>query len=454
MDRKNLKLRHLTWFVRVTVPPSVRDVIGKSELVRSLKTRDLREANRRKHAVIAELLEEIERAKPKTITDPADRLIAEAERLRVGIERGTVDPETASDILDATREHLLGEDERAARTSRLAYRVLSGERVHLWDSMVALYINECRKTLRAHTVRKYRRALDTFGDWHGRKADIGSITKRTAGSYVTEKLLTRDLAPKTLADEVAALSAFGSWLEARGYVDASPFRGLLGSVRKTPTRGERPRRRPWTDNELAKLLENLKPTDNLWSLTALAMYTGARIEELCQLKTGDVDIGNDGRPIAIHIREGKTEAARRRIPVHPVIAPLVKRLVEHADDNGYLIPDLLITGDDGKRSVLVSKRFGYACERAGLTDPALTFHSLRNTFAQRLENAGVPHETAKLLTGHKRRDMAYGVYSPGPNWDRLVDAIGKVTYGVAEETVKAIAPTVTIETRPRRRRRR
>jgi integrase len=205
---------------------------------------------------------------------------------------------------------------------------------------------------------------------------------------------------------------------------------------------------------LAKLLGSLKPVDNLWSLTVLAMYTGARIEELCQLKTDDVDFGDGGRPIALHIREGKTQAARRRIPVHPVITPLVKRLVENADDNGYLIPDLLTTGDDHKRSVLVSKRFGYACGRAGLTDPALTFHSLRNTFAQRLENAGVPHETAKLLTGHKRQDMTYGVYSPGPNWDRLVDAVGKVTYGAAEEIVKAIAPTVTIETRPRRRRRR
>ena len=46
MDTTHLKRRHQTWYARLAVPPSLRAAIGKSEIVRSLHTRDLREANR------------------------------------------------------------------------------------------------------------------------------------------------------------------------------------------------------------------------------------------------------------------------------------------------------------------------------------------------------------------------------------------------------------------------
>src|ERR1044071_3332574 len=57
LDTKNLKRRHQTWYARVAVPPSLQSILGKAEIVRSLGTRDLREANRKKHRVLADITE-------------------------------------------------------------------------------------------------------------------------------------------------------------------------------------------------------------------------------------------------------------------------------------------------------------------------------------------------------------------------------------------------------------
>ena len=63
MDKKHLKRRYNVYWVRVWVPEPVRENLGKSELWQNLYTTDLAEANRKKHRVVAELMEVIEQAK-------------------------------------------------------------------------------------------------------------------------------------------------------------------------------------------------------------------------------------------------------------------------------------------------------------------------------------------------------------------------------------------------------
>ena len=63
MDTKHLKRRYNVYWVRVWVPESVREILGKSELWQNLYTTDLAEANRKKHRVVAELMDVIEQAK-------------------------------------------------------------------------------------------------------------------------------------------------------------------------------------------------------------------------------------------------------------------------------------------------------------------------------------------------------------------------------------------------------
>ena len=157
---------------------------------------------------------------------------------------------------------------------------------------------------------------------------------------------------------------------------------------------------------------------------------------------------------AFRVMEAKNENSVRYVPVHPIIEPMVARLIETSVD-GHLITGLIPGGADGKRSHYASKAFGDFLRANGFKDTTLTFHSLRRSFTQRCETAGIPESTAKLLTGHARQSLTYGLYSPGPEYSSLTAAMQKVSYGPAADTlVVSLAARSAITKKSRRRRKR
>ena len=80
MDKQHLKRRYDVYWARVRVPDSVRGIIGKSELSKNLYTTDLAKANRKKHRVVAELIEVIEQAK-RDLEGTIDK-VSRVEKLR------------------------------------------------------------------------------------------------------------------------------------------------------------------------------------------------------------------------------------------------------------------------------------------------------------------------------------------------------------------------------------
>jgi integrase len=164
-------------------------------------------------------------------------------------------------------------------------------------------------------------------------------------------------------------------------------------------------------------------TATLHDLVRLALVTGARLDELCSLRTSDVTKRPDGWWISI--REGKTKAAIRDIPLHESAAHVLQRRRTSAD--GFLFSGLVPGGPDRKRSWNVSKAFGRYCTKLGLTDDGLVFHSLRKTFTEAMEAAEVPEPTTKIIVGHTRTSLTYGHYSKGERV-ALRQAIRKLKY--------------------------
>ncbi len=74
------------WYVRVPIPKDIRGRFGRATAIeRALKTSDLQEARRRRHAVIAEIFDAIERARHGGLTSA--EIEAEAQRyLRENLE--------------------------------------------------------------------------------------------------------------------------------------------------------------------------------------------------------------------------------------------------------------------------------------------------------------------------------------------------------------------------------
>jgi integrase len=161
----------------------------------------------------------------------------------------------------------------------------------------------------------------------------------------------------------------------------------------------------------------------LSNLIMLAAYTGARIEELCQLKTSSVRVVEGLQ--CLSIEDAKTEAGNRLVPVHPEIDPLIRQLTKDSSD-GYLISGLTET-KYGDRSNAIGKRFGRLKAELGHGSEKV-FHSIRKTVTTTLENAGVPEGVAADIVGHEKATLTYGLYSSGTSIIAKLKAIKHLSY--------------------------
>jgi integrase len=148
-------------------------------------------------------------------------------------------------------------------------------------------------------------------------------------------------------------------------------------------------------------------------LLRLGLLTGCRIGELCDIRAEDVMTSQ----MAFRIPDGKTENARRIMPVHYLGWPIVMRRLIGTSD-GWLFPDLTPAGPDAKRSWIVVKRFATFRQEVLGTGRTVDFHSLRRTFATYLERAStqtlaVNTSTIAELMGHVKPTLALAVYSSG-----------------------------------------
>src|SRR5262245_17193731 len=258
---------------------------------------------------------------------------------------------------------------------------------------------------------------------------IGAWDRKLGGEYTDSPLRRDRLSRKTVARRLSSLSSLWRWLERRGLAPkgSNPWLGQLGE--NTGKRGQEKPRSQWKDEQLVKLLAGETTpqyTMTLHDLVRLALVTGARLDELCSLKTADADKRTDSRGIII--REGQTQAALREVPIHESAAHVLERRWKTSD--GFLFSGLVPGGPDGKRSWNASKAFGRYRRKLGFNSKAQVFHSLRNTFTEVMEAAEVPETTTKLLIGHKRSSLTFGGYSKGQRVE-LRKAIQKLKYSRA-----------------------
>jgi integrase len=434
-----LKLRGRTWYVRVQIPPHLWASAGsKREFVKTLKTRDLSEANRLKHAHVAAFQRRIKTLEQGQQSDPLADLYEKAIAWRDYWERHkgqviihdeegeplwTYDDEFLSQISDEAKGFLETHGEEAATSF---FKIAKGEGTPLRDELIETWLAEQAGSITEQTSGHHRVAVRSFRAWAGESILIEAVTRKKAGDYVSHLLApARGISPKTAKRYISSLSSLWTWLEARGHAgQGNPW--LRQGIAKKSKRGQAALRKQWTDAALVKLLSGqytAQYTATLHDLIRLALVTGARIDELCALETRDAHRRENGWWITI--REGKTQAAVREVPIHDSAAHVIERRRKSAD--GFLFGGLVPGGPDKKRSWNVSKAFGHYTKKLDLGEQRQVFHALRNTFTEAMEAAGVPESTTDLIIGHTRASLTYGHYSKGDRVD-LRSAIGKLKY--------------------------
>lgn len=160
-------------------------------------------------------------------------------------------------------------------------------------------------------------------------------------------------------------------------------------------------------------------------LPVLALYTGARVRELAQLRRGDVrekqypdEKANFRRGWFLSITEDtdeeglanaiKNDASERLVPVHPRLIELgfIDYVQALENQKGRIFPSL---PEDkfGNPAAKWGEWFsGYLRRTCGITDKRKTFHSFRHTFKDNARNSEIDDGMQRQLMGHEGGDVA------------------------------------------------
>lgn len=253
----------------------------------------------------------------------------------------------------------------------------------------------------------------------------------------------------TLNKALRRVGAFWNWAEAHhDGIRSGLFKGL--TIKETVNAREQ--RDPFSTEQLSKLFNSplytgcrserfcaeqgdhsMRGTARFW-LPLLGLFTGARLNELCQLAVKDVrrvdgvgylDITDEAEDQKV-----KSASGRRRIPVHRQLVEVgFLEFVNEQRDAGedQLFPELKVDAS-GYRSGEFSKFFSRYLERIGVKTEKTSFHSFRHNFEDACRNGGVLPHIMNAIQGHAEQGMA-GRYGDGVyKLDILREAIFRVEY--------------------------
>jgi integrase len=275
------------------------------------------------------------------------------------------------------------------------------------------------------------------------------------------------MATTTIRNHCQRISGLILWAGKNEFHSNADIRSLL-TVKKDKQAHEH--RDPFTLDDIKRLFEaapyrragmkqkakgedTAKP-DRFW-LPLLALFTGARIEELAQLHTDDIVlydpakdqfqplIDKEGRATAaaggvipcLYINEGKpyqrlkNKPSQRYVPLAPILANdlgFLNYVIHYAHGKrealnimkahqGRLFPKLLKAVKSRMFSHQTSNWFRRYRTVAGVVasenEPSKDFHSFRHTIGQWGDRHQVPEKLAARYLGHSHGTMTYGRYS-------------------------------------------
>lgn len=205
-----------------------------------------------------------------------------------------------------------------------------------------------------------------------------------------------------------------------------------GKLEKNPLKGRRVKSkeevesfRPFSNIELEtifskEIFSEKEITDGRYFkywMPILGLYTGARINELAQLRLKDIKKENDIYYINITDSEEttvKNSASRRNIAVHPDLIKIgfVKYIEWLIGKNeNFLFPEI---SDEERKGRPVSRWFSrllddckiYKQEKKG----RIGFHSFRNNISDHFKQNGAVDQFAAAQLGHKNEKISYDIY--------------------------------------------
>lgn len=450
-----LVLRGLKYWFKRDIPAAIRSHFGgKSAYLVNLQTSDLRAAMARRDEIKRETDKLFHDARSGRIAgDKIDDIQSLAETWAKEAQEAKNDPHgwtakitgrNPARIEDeetiSPHDLIMEEADRIERahgeTGRDRFLNLVQGRVDV-SHHIDTYMREVR--LAKSTKRERKNLILRFSDWakaHGKS--LPEISRPLAGRYFSEVIAT--LHPETAKKHLGSVKLYWDFLIARGHVTGpNPWAGQqLPDRGRRIERGDEKEERAFTEAEIRTLLYSPYPPrmqdkfkQELHDVMRIAALTGMRVGEIVTLWVEECPIGQDNNGY-FDIRQGKTAAAARRVPMHPELLEIVKRRSKNKEPQDWLFEGLADERDPGdvfgKRFRQYRLKLGVDDKQPGRRRSLVNFHSFRRWFVTRAEQAGIPESTISSVVGHEegRKSITFGVYSDGPAWQQMkacVDAV-------------------------------
>lgn len=365
---------------------------------------------------------------------------AELQKYRIDIKNGIYEATDEADHLRMVQA--LGVIHRTPAPSTTIPSIPLVQKSKRISEIINLYSEEKEKDNNKETIkdkkRTYQSLIDLFGD-----LEINLFSKQELVSWKSTQL-KQDIKATTINSKIGELNGLFEYALNNGFYtvsDKNPCEGLkIGKASKLKATYES--YEPFSNDELKSIFNHqtyfkrLSKPDQYF-IPLIALFTGARREELASLKSNNIKKIDE--VWSIEIEEGKNENARRIVPIHNRLIEL--GLLDYAKSIqdksfSYLFP-YLVDGANG-RGKNVGRQFStYIRDDLKITNDRKVFHSFRHTVITRLHTINSNKAHVIQLVGHEDDSVHFGTYTHDVGLKALQDTINRLEYDIDFNQLKA-----------------
>lgn len=302
---------------------------------------------------------------------------------------------------------------------------------NLVDILGDVYINDITR----EDVRKFRNILTQLPPNRAKS----KVYRDKSIEEILKIKIDKKLSPKTVNICLEAVSSLFEWCVKEQIILMNPAKGL--QIKDERRDGDL--RDPFTVDDLNKIFNHKnfirsKKNPAYYWVPYIALYTGMRLEEICQLYVDDIyeiegiyviDINDNPNSDGEKDKRVKSINAKRIIPLHNDLVAI--GFIKYRDQvvkskNERLFPMLKKSKSVNTYGHAVSKKFSKIVEDCNLSG-IKSFHSFRHTFADYFKRLHLQNDLFKEIYGHKLESLAarqYGSrFSVKQCYDELISLI-------------------------------
>ena len=245
---------------------------------------------------------------------------------------------------------------------------------------------------------KLKNAVKKFLHYLGRTdVELQTITRKYVKRYV-DKAVEDKIPYNTLFSELVHLRAVWKHAVDEELIPNSenPFYGHdLQYLKKPQARGV------YEQDLVEDMLRTANKRTELYQLILLSWYTGARVSEIFNCK---VEIRDKIEVLSLAEDGGKTEAAKRFVPLHPALSKTLKKH-NMMPKQGQRFDWSVETSNALEKRFLRFKDKFLMSKNLQHRNKELVHHSFRNTFITLLLNEGLSELQVAALIGQSKRTV-------------------------------------------------